>query len=193
MPPVVPGKNAIGTNTATSTSVMPTTAEVICVIAFTVATYGDNRSSDMMRSTFSITTIASSTRMPIAITMANSVSTLIEKPSTQRPRHAPARAIGTTMVGMSVARQFWRNRNITRNTSIIASTSVSTTDSTDALTNGVESYGTDQAMSCGNPTASSAMRAFTALATASAFAPGVSWIAMPAAGCPFISMSKPYD
>jgi hypothetical protein len=35
----------------------------------------------MMRSTFSITTIASSTTMPIASTSANSVSTLIEKPS----------------------------------------------------------------------------------------------------------------
>ena len=95
----------------------------------------------MMRSTFSITTIASSTRMPIAITIANSVSTLIEKPSSQRPRHAPASAIGTTIVGISVARQFWRKRNMTRKTRIIASISVSTTDSTDARTNGVESYG----------------------------------------------------
>jgi hypothetical protein len=77
--------------------------------------------------------------MPIAMTIANSVSTLIEKPSSQRPRQAPARAIGTTIVGMSVARQFWRNRNMTRNTRIIASISVSTTDSTDARTNGVES------------------------------------------------------
>src|SRR5215218_5204762 len=149
MPPVVPGKKAIGTNTETSTSVMPMTADVIWVIAFTVASYGDNRSSDMMRSTFSITTIASSTRMPIAITIANSVSTFIEKPSSQRPRQAPARAIGTTIVGMSVARQFWRKTYITRKTRSIASISVSTTDSTDARTNGVESYGTVHWMSGG--------------------------------------------
>ncbi len=191
MPPVVPGKNAIGTNTATSTSVMPTIAEVICVIAFTVASYGDRRSSLMMRSTFSITTIASSTRMPIAITMPNRVSTLMEKPSSQSPRHAPARAMGTTMVGMSVARQFWRNRNITRKTRIIASTSVSTTELTDALTNGVESNGTLQPMSGGKVCASSAMRVFTASATARALAPGVSWIAIPAAGWPLSSTSKP--
>ena len=139
MPPVEPGKNAIGTNTATSTSVMPTTAEVIWCIAFTVASYGESFSSLMMRSTFSITTMASSTRIPIAMTMANSVSTLIEKPSAQRPRHAPQSAIGTTIVGISVARQFWRKRNITRKTRIMASISVSTTDFTDALMNGVES------------------------------------------------------
>src|SRR3954466_3176452 len=162
MAPVVPGKNAIGTNTDTSTSVMPMTAEVIWLIAFTVASYGDSRSSVMMRSTFSITTIASSTRMPIAMTIANSVSTLIEKPSSQRPRQAPASAIGTTIVGMSVARQFWRKTNITRKTRIIASISVSTTDLTDALTKGVESYGTLQPISGGKVSASSAMRALAA-------------------------------
>src|SRR5215204_559988 len=177
MAPVVPGKNAIGTNTDTRTSVMPMTAEVIWLIAFTVASYGESFSSVMMRSTFSITTIASSTRMPIAITIANSVSTLIEKPSSQSPRQAPASAIGTTMVGMSVARQFWRKTYITRKTRIIASISVSTTDSTDAFTNGVESYGTLHSMSAGKPIDNSAMRAFTASAAASAFAPGVSWIA----------------
>jgi hypothetical protein len=35
----------------------------------------------MIRSTFSMTTMASSTRMPIASTMPNRVSTLIEKPT----------------------------------------------------------------------------------------------------------------
>ena len=37
MAPVEPGKKAIGTNTAISTKVMPTIAEVIWPIAFTVA------------------------------------------------------------------------------------------------------------------------------------------------------------
>ena len=60
----------------------------------------------MIRSTFSITTIASSTRMPIANTIPNSESTLIEKPNIQSPRQAPASAIGTTSVGIKVARQF---------------------------------------------------------------------------------------
>jgi len=71
--------------------------------------------------------------------MPNNVSTLIEKPSAHRPRQAPASAMGTTMVGISVARQFCRNRNITRNTSTIASSSVLTTSSTEMRMNGVVS------------------------------------------------------
>ena len=80
MPPVDPGKNAIGMNTAISTSVMPMMAPRIWPIAFTVARRGLSPSSAMMRSTFSTTTIASSTRMPIATTMPNSDSVLMEKP-----------------------------------------------------------------------------------------------------------------
>ena len=39
----------------------------------------------MMRSTFSITTIASSTTMPIASTSPNNVSTLIDMPNVEQP------------------------------------------------------------------------------------------------------------
>ena len=56
----------------------------------------------MMRSTFSITTIASSTRMPIASTMPNIVSTLIEKPNASITPNVPSSATGTTIVGISV-------------------------------------------------------------------------------------------
>ena len=56
----------------------------------------------MMRSTFSTTTMASSTRMPIASTMPNRVSMLIEKPGSQQLAQVPSSATGTTMVGMSV-------------------------------------------------------------------------------------------
>ncbi len=78
MLPTEPAKNAIGRNTETSVTLMPTSAAVIWPIAFFVASRGDRPSSLMMRSTFSITTIASSTRMPTASTIANIVSTLIE-------------------------------------------------------------------------------------------------------------------
>ena len=47
-------------------------------IALIAASRGRSFSSRMMRSTFSSTTIASSTTMPIASTMPNSVSVLIE-------------------------------------------------------------------------------------------------------------------
>ena len=78
MLPTAPPKKAIGTNTDTSVTVMPTIAATIWLMAFLVASRGGSPSSLMMRSTFSTTTIASSTRMPTASTMPNMVSTLIE-------------------------------------------------------------------------------------------------------------------
>ena len=71
-------------------------------IALRVASSGDNPSSLMMRSTFSTTTMASSTTIPITSTMPNMVSTLIEKPSASSVPNVPKRAMGTTMVGMMV-------------------------------------------------------------------------------------------
>ena len=56
----------------------------------------------MMRSTFSTTTIASSTTMPITSTMPNMVNTLIEKPSASSTAKVPINVTGTTMVGMMV-------------------------------------------------------------------------------------------
>ena len=100
--PTEPGKKAIGMNTPISTKVMPTMAPVICPMALRVASLGGKPSSDMMRSTFSTTTIASSTRIPIANTMAKSVKTLIEKPASKSTIHVPSSATGTTRVGMMV-------------------------------------------------------------------------------------------
>ena len=56
----------------------------------------------MMRSTFSTTTMASSTTMPITSTMPNMVSTLIENPASSMIAKVPSRAIGATMAGISV-------------------------------------------------------------------------------------------
>ena len=81
---------------------MPITAPVIWPIALRVASRGLKPSSAIRRSTFSTTTIASSTRMPIASTMPNRVSTLIEYPSASSRLKVPSSATGTTMVGISV-------------------------------------------------------------------------------------------
>ena len=71
----MPGMKAIGTNTERRTNVIAIIGAVISIIAFFVASAGDRfGSSSMTRSTFSTTTIASSTRIPIASTMANSDS-----------------------------------------------------------------------------------------------------------------------
>jgi len=78
MTPVDPGKKAMGRKTAESTSAIPTSAPVIWSIDLRVASLGERPSSAMTRSTFSITTMASSTRRPMARTMPNIVSVLME-------------------------------------------------------------------------------------------------------------------
>ena len=60
----------------------------------------------------------------MASTRPNSVSTLMEKPSGSITANVPSSAMGTTSVGMSVARRFCMNSIITRNTSTTASSSV---------------------------------------------------------------------
>ena len=85
--------------------------------------------------------MASSTSRPIDSAMPNMVSVLIEKPKAARMPNVPSNTTGTAMVGISVARAFCRNRNITRNTSTTASTSVFTTSWIEVRTNGVVSSG----------------------------------------------------
>jgi hypothetical protein len=68
---------ATGTNTDKRTRVMAMIGAVISAIAFLVASLtGRPGSSSSTRSTFSITTMASSTTMPIASTSARSETVL---------------------------------------------------------------------------------------------------------------------
>ncbi len=77
--PVRPGMKATGTNTESSTSEIATIGAVIWVIAFFAASRGGRSgSSSITRSTFSTTTIASSTTMPMASTRASSETVLAE-------------------------------------------------------------------------------------------------------------------
>ena len=68
----------------------------------------------MMRSTFSTTTIASSTTVPIARTRPSSVRVLREKPKMSMTPKVPIREMGTAMAGMRVALQLCRERNTTK-------------------------------------------------------------------------------
>ena len=68
--------------------------------------------------------MASSTTMPVASTIANSVSVFSVKPNSIRPPNAPINDTGTAMIGISVARQLCRNTNTTSSTSAAASESV---------------------------------------------------------------------
>ncbi len=139
MTPVEPPKNAIGMNTAASTSAMPTSAPVICPIDLRVASFGERPSSLISRSTFSTTTIASSTSSPMASTTPNSVSTLMENPNASITAKVPSNTTGTAIAGINVARRFCRKTYITRHTSTNASISVLTTSSIDRRMKGVVS------------------------------------------------------
>ena len=134
---MTPLKNAIGRNTAVSTMTMPTSAPLIWPIALIVASFGGRPCWPMMRSTFSTTTMASSTSRPMASTIANMVSVLIEYPNAASTPNVPISTTGTAMVGISVARQFCRNRYITTTTSAMASIRVITTSLIDTVTKGV--------------------------------------------------------
>ena len=120
----MPGKKLTGTKTAASTNDVAIKAPASPVMAFFVASYALRCSSSMMRSTFSTTTIASSTTIPMARIRPNKVSMLSEKPNISMKPKVPIREIGTATTGISVARQLCRERKTTKITSTSASKSV---------------------------------------------------------------------
>src|SRR6266853_3160165 len=122
--PVVPGNNATGTNTATSTSEVAITAPATSFIATEAALCGSVMPSAMCRSTFSITTMASSTTNPVASVMPNNVNVLIEKPKNLAKMNVPTSETGIVMAGIMVLRQPCRKRKITMMTIKIASANV---------------------------------------------------------------------
>ena len=69
-------------NTEQSTRMIAISAPDTSCIASIAACFGPIFSVRIRRSTFSSTTMASSTTMPIASTIAKSVSTLMDRPST---------------------------------------------------------------------------------------------------------------
>ena len=77
--PEMPGMKAIGTKTDSRTSVIAMIGAVISAMARLLASAGESSGcSSITRSTFSTTTMASSTTMPIASTMASSETVLAE-------------------------------------------------------------------------------------------------------------------
>ena len=140
MTPVDPGKKAMGPNTAASTSPMPMSALVIWSMDLAVASLGESPSSAMTRSTFSTTTMASSTSSPMASTMANMVSMLMEKPNSAKDREGPQQhhrhGDGGNQGGPDT---FPIKRYMITKTSRIASKRVLTTSSMATLVKGVVS------------------------------------------------------
>src|ERR1700675_3220283 len=103
--PVVPGNSATGTNTDTSTSEVATTAPATSFIATLAALCGSVIPSVICRSTFSITTIASSTTSPVASVMPNKVNVLIENPNNFTKMKVPTKETGMVIAGIKVLRQ----------------------------------------------------------------------------------------
>ena len=136
--PVTPPINAQGTNTAESTAATPITGPVTSVIAFSAAATGLSPCL-IQRSTFSTTTIASSTTMPIASTSPNSERVLRLKPIEAIAANVPTIATGTATSGINVARQLCRNSRTTSPTSSVASRNVFTTSMIDSVMKGVVS------------------------------------------------------
>ena len=78
----------------------------------------------MIRSTFSTTTIASSTTIPIARISPSKVIMFSENPNMSMTPKVPINEIGTAMAGTNVALTFCNERNTTRMTRKRASNNV---------------------------------------------------------------------
>ena len=115
---------ADGTNTAHSTSAIAISAAPTSSMLLIAASRGESPAA-MLRSTFSTTTIASSTTMPIASTRPNSDRLLSVKPNSAMKKKVPMSDTGIATSGMTAARQVCRNRMTTSTTSRIASRMVS--------------------------------------------------------------------
>ncbi len=131
---------AAGKNTDISTRVMPTIGPNSSRIAAIAASLGVSPSS-ICRAAPSTTTIASSTTMPIASTIANRVIRLIPKPSIARAAKAPMMVTGTVVAGTSTARQSCTNTMITISTRAAAMNRVWYTSQIEAETKVVVSNG----------------------------------------------------
>ncbi len=118
--------NAVGMKTAQSTRAMAMIGPETSFIAARVASSGSAPSS-MWRSTFSTTTMASSTTIPIASTSPNSESVLSEKPRASITAKVPTSETGTATSGMIDARHVCKKTITTMTTRRIASNNVSTT------------------------------------------------------------------
>ena len=99
-------------------------APLISFIAFSVASTGVSLLRDISTFTASITTIASSTTIPIAITRANNDIMLSVMLKTSIAMKLPNKDTGTAIIGITAERQSPKKTNTTRATSMKASNNV---------------------------------------------------------------------
>ncbi|CAM4248350.1 hypothetical protein COSO111634_35830 [Corallococcus soli] len=175
MAPVVPGKKDTGTNTAESTSAVATTTPDTCCMPREVASRASTLSCSITRSTFSMTTMASSTTRPVASVRPKSVSVLSEKPNALTNMNVPSSDTGSVVTATSTLRQPCRKMKMTRTTRRMASPRALSTSSMEALTALVVSKATLYVRP-GGKLADSRFSSFsTPSRTSSALEPG-SWV-----------------
>ena len=119
----MPLRNATGMKTAHNTSMIEMIGRVTSAMAACAAALGASPLS-ILRSTFSTTTIASSTTMPVASTRPNKRQRIDGKAGSNRTASVPTMATGTATSGTTLARQLCRNTTTTSTTSATASSSV---------------------------------------------------------------------
>ena len=126
--PLVPDMNITGMNTAMKTSVHEMTATVTSDRASRVALSTFFAPSSSFAITASVTTMASSTTVPMASTRAKRVRMFSEKPATLTMANVPSSDTMMLIEGISVARKSCRKKNTTRITRMMAMMSVSMTE-----------------------------------------------------------------
>jgi hypothetical protein len=121
--PVTPGMKATGTNTAARVAEVAITAMPISSVASMAACSGGLPIA-RCRATFSTSTMASSTRMPMTTASASSVSRLSEKPSHHITAKVGITDSGNAMAEIHVARQSRRKNQTTITASSAPSSSM---------------------------------------------------------------------
>ena len=111
-------------NTEAITKDIAIMAPLISFIAFSVASTGNSLLRDISTFTASITTMASSTTIPIAITRAKSEIILSVMLNANIAMKLPKRDTGTAIIGMTADLQSPKNMNTTMATRMKASNSV---------------------------------------------------------------------
>ena len=91
------------------------TAKKISLLPSLAASFKGKPSSNFLN-IFSVTTIPSSTTKPVANTIANKVSTLIEKPARYIMKKVAIKEIGISISGLIAINQFLKKKNITSTT-----------------------------------------------------------------------------
>ena len=144
--PMKPCKNITGINTTANVIEVEITAKKISLLPSLAASFKFNPSSNFLN-IFSVTTIPSSTTKPVANTMANKVSTLIENPARYIMKKVAINEIGISISGLIAINQFLKKKNITNTTSANEIKIVSFTSSKALRTFLVLSIGTSNSIS----------------------------------------------